>query len=277
MSKLTISPLQSKHKAESLSFLAARPQHTVFMTGLIRDNGFNSVLNRGTFYGCRNEANQLEGIALIGHLTIFETRLLRALKTFTSFAQQFPIGRVLFGERNKVEFISSQFKQAGVIPRKQLSTMLLWQQTPLEVFDPVPALHLATHDDLLPVMSAHAKMAEIESGVNPLEKDPDGFKSRTLRRIEQERVWVWSEQNRLIFKADIVSNTPDVIYIEGVYVAPERRGYGLGSRCMMHLSRELLKHTQTVSLLVDEKNMTAINTYRRAGFQLHSYYDSLFF
>ncbi|GAC1446747.1 MAG: hypothetical protein NVSMB56_08370 [Pyrinomonadaceae bacterium] len=81
----------------------------------------------------------------------------------------------------------------------------------------------------------------------------------------------------MIFKADIISNTPEVIYIEGVYVDPQRRGRGFGARCMMHLSRELLQHTQSVSLLVDEKNTPAIRAYRRAGFQLHSYYDSLFF
>ncbi|GAC1446748.1 MAG: hypothetical protein NVSMB56_08380 [Pyrinomonadaceae bacterium] len=190
MNKLTIGSLHSQHKAESLGFLAARPEHTIFLMGLIGDNGFDNILNRGIFYGCRNEENQLEGIALIGHVTIFETKTIRALKHLTAFAQQFPMGKVLFGEREKVEFVSSQFKQAGVVCRKRLSEMLFRQQIPPQLFDPAPPLRLATPDDLLPVMTIHAEMAEFQSGINPLKKDAEGFRARTLRRIEQERVWV---------------------------------------------------------------------------------------
>src|SRR5205823_10579130 len=44
-----------------------------------------------------------------------------------------------------------------------------------------------------------------EGGANPLQTDPTGFRTRTIQRIEKERVWVWVEDNRLIFKADVIS------------------------------------------------------------------------
>src|SRR5215212_6779348 len=87
---LTSQPLVAKDEAEALEFLAARPLHTVFLTGFIRDNGMVSPMNRGTFYGARNEQGQLEGVALIGNATLIESRTEAALAAFARLAQQFP-------------------------------------------------------------------------------------------------------------------------------------------------------------------------------------------
>src|ERR1051326_3152111 len=46
-----ISELNRRDEAEVIEFLSARPLHTVFMMGLIRDNGLLSPKNRGSFYG----------------------------------------------------------------------------------------------------------------------------------------------------------------------------------------------------------------------------------
>ena len=51
---LTICALKPENQAEVLEFLSQRPIHTVAMVGFINDNGIDSPLNRGTFYGCRN-------------------------------------------------------------------------------------------------------------------------------------------------------------------------------------------------------------------------------
>jgi predicted GNAT family acetyltransferase len=72
--------------------------------------------------------------------------------------------------------------------------------------------------DLEKVVAVNSAMALEEGGSNPLKRDPSGFRNRTARRIEQDRVWVLVEDNRLIFKADVVSKTPGVTYLEGIYV-----------------------------------------------------------
>lgn len=48
-------PLGEEHRAEALAFLAERPLHTAILAGFIRDNGVVNTLNRGTFYGCRDD------------------------------------------------------------------------------------------------------------------------------------------------------------------------------------------------------------------------------
>jgi len=74
--------LTTGEESEVLSFLSARPVHTVIMASFIRDNGLVSPLNRGTFYGCRDEEGRLVGVALIGHATLVETESDDALAAF---------------------------------------------------------------------------------------------------------------------------------------------------------------------------------------------------
>src|SRR2546423_1791940 len=66
--------LRNDDTAEVLAFLKVRPVHTVVMTSFIHDNGIESDLNRGKFYGYRSMTGELEGIALIGHTTLVEAR-----------------------------------------------------------------------------------------------------------------------------------------------------------------------------------------------------------
>jgi predicted GNAT family acetyltransferase len=125
-------------------------------------------------------------------------------------------------------------------------------------------------------MAVQARLAEAESGINPLEVDPEGFRLRTARRIEQGRVWVWIEDGRLIFKADVMSKTPDVFYLEGVHVHALERGKGYGLRCMSQLGRQLLKSAGSVCLLVNERNKDAQSFFFKAGYKLRDCYDTIF-
>jgi len=268
--------LTTGEESEVLSFLAARPVHTVIMASFIRDNGLVSLLNRGTFYGCRDEEGWLVGVALIGHATLVETESDEALAAFARIARQCPRTHVMMGEQEKIERFWSHYAEGGHSPRLICRELLMEQRWPVEVREAVQGLRLATPDDLQQVMVVQGQMAFDESGVNPMESDPEGFRRRCLRRIEQGRVWVWVEDGRLIFKADIISDTPDVIYVEGVWVAAEMRGQGYGLRCLSQLSRDLLARAGAVTLLVNEKAPEAIAFYRRAGYRMSSHYDTIF-
>src|SRR5258706_16013434 len=92
-----IQPLTNDEKAETVNFLSRRPQQTFLMSGWIHDNGLESSLNRGRFYGYRNLRGQLEGVALIGHVTLFETRDEASLAAFASLAQTSPTPPTLAG------------------------------------------------------------------------------------------------------------------------------------------------------------------------------------
>src|SRR5436305_1557995 len=90
------------------------------------------------------------------------------------------------------------------------------------------------------VMSGLVRDNGLESPVNPLEVDPHGFRLRCARRIEHGRVWVLAEAGRLIFKADVASQTPECTYVEGVYVERASRQQGYGLRCLSQLGQTLL-------------------------------------
>lgn len=275
-SEVTAQPLNNEHEQEALAFLAARPLHTVFLRGLIHDNGLVSALNRGDFYGCRDAEGRLEGVALIGHAMLIEAHTQAALQAFAAIAQNCQRAHVIMGEMEKIQTFWSYYAEGGQALRLACRELLFEQRWPVEVRKEVRGLRRATLRDLEMVMPVHAEMAHDESGVNPMEKDANGFRLRCARRIEQGRVWVLIENGRLIFKADIVSDTPDVVYLEGIYVAPEERGNGIGYRCLSQLTRNLLARTKSVSLLVNEQNETASAFYQKVGFKLRAHYDTIF-
>jgi hypothetical protein len=271
-----IRPLTGRHKTEVLAFLAARHIHTIIMASYIRNHGLVSPLNRGTFYTCRDAKGRLEGVALIGHLTLIEVRSRAALEAFARLTQGCHFARVVMTEREKVRQFWRYYAKAGFGPHLTCRELLYEQQWPIEVHEEVRDLRLAALEDLEQVVRVHARMTLEATGVDPMEIDPQGFRQRCARRIEQGRVWVWVVDGRLIFKTDIISETRDVIDLEGVYVDPAERGRGHGLRCFSQLSRILLKRTKSVCLLVNEQNREAQSFYRKAGYKLRGYYETIF-
>ena len=268
--------LANENASEVLAFLAARPLHTVIMASMIRDNGVVSPLNRGTFYAYRDWRGQLEGVALIGHATLIESRSVAALRAFAGVAKKSGRAHMIMAEKETVNLFWEFYAEGGQRPRLLCRESMLEQRWPVEVREAAAGLQQATLDELELVMRVQAEMALAESGVNPMEVDPLGFRQRCARRIEQGRVWVWVEGGRLIFKADILGDTPEVIYLEGVWVNPAERGKGYGLKCMSQLGRTLLARTGSVCVLVNELNPHAQAFYRKAGYKLRSHYDTIF-
>ena len=264
------------NEAEVLEFLSARPIHTVAMMGFIRDNGIVSPLNRGIFYAYRNQSGQLEGVALIGHATLLETRSERALEAFAEVAQKGTSAHMIMGEHERVDDFWAYYSAAGQEYRLACRELLLELRCPVEVRQPVSGLRLATPADLDLIMPVQAEMAFNESGIDPMERDPEGFRQRCVRRIELRRTWVLVQDGELIFKAEIMAGTPEATYLEGIWVSPNHRGTSQGQRCMSQLARNLLLHSNSLVLLVNENNTKAHNFYTKAGYKLRGVYDSIF-
>lgn len=271
-----VSVLRNDSQAEVLEFLSRRPIHNVGMIGLICDNGLVSKLNRGTFYACRNRAGQLEGVALIGHATLMETQTDRALEAFADLARKCGGKHLIMGEHQQIETFWTYYCEDGHDIRLACREHLFQLTWPVLVHEEVPQLRLATLGDIELLLPIHAEMAFEESGIDPLENDPAGFRERSARRIEQKRTWTWIEHDRVIFKADVVADTPDAVYIEGVWVAPEKRNSGYGLRCLSQLSRTLLQQTKSICLLVNDNNRAAQAFYEKAGFKRIGLYDTAF-
>lgn len=268
--------LAKTDEAEALSFLAARPLHTVYMSGLIRDNGLVSPLNRGTFHGYRNGTGQLEGVALIGHVTQVEVRTSRALQAFAQAAQDCHAVHVVMGERTVVHDFWRHYSCGGQELRVACRELLLELRGPVATNNTDHELRLAVAADLPLIMRVQAAMAAAECGVNPLAVDPEGFRARCEKRIERGRVWVLVEGGKLVFKADIMAHTPESTYLEGIYVNRRYQRHQYGRRCLMALGKILLSHSDSVSLLVNERNVAAQSFYYGVGYKLRSLYDTIY-
>jgi GNAT superfamily N-acetyltransferase len=268
--------LTEDDRNEVFAFLSERPVQTVTIAGFIRDNGFVSPHNRGTFYGCRNSEGRLEGVALIGHATLIEARTARAMKEFGFIAQGYHHTHMILGEKDKVEQFWNYYADEGQDIRLACREMLFELRQAMELREEVEGLRRATLDDLDQIVPAQAGMAECESGINPLEVDPEGFRARCARRIEMGRVWVLEDGGKLVFKADIQADTPDVIYLEGVWVNPTERSKGIGRKCLRQLCRDLLSRTKSVCVLVNEEHERAHTFYRMCNFKVRGIYDSIF-
>ena len=273
---VAVEELKEEDRNEVLAFLAERPVHTVCMAGLIRDNGLTGEHNRGTFYGCRNSEGRLEGLALIGHATVIEARTSRAVREFALAAQAHSSKHMILGEHERVEEFWNHYADEGQEMRLACRELLFVLRRAVEVRGEVKGLRPATGEDLELIAPLQAAMAEEESGVNPLAADREGFLQRCARRIEKGRVWVIVEDGRLLFKADVQADTPEVIYLEGVWVAPSARGTGLGRKCLAQLCRDLLTRSKSVCVLANEENTPAHSFYRMCNFKLRSVYDTIF-
>src|SRR4030095_5220585 len=139
-----------------------------------------------------------------------------------------------------------------------------------------PGWRRAPLEDLKLIIPVQAQMAKEESGIDPLQNDPKGFTRRCERRIEQGRTWVLVKEGQLIFKAEVVSDTPDLAYLEGVWVNPAERGKNYGVRCLSDVCYRLLRDKTSVCLLVNVDNEAGQAMYKRAGFRLQSTYDTIF-
>jgi hypothetical protein len=272
-----VSELKPEDTRAVLDFLSFRPVHTVVMTSFIRDNGIESDLNRGRFYGYRNISGVLEGVALIGHTTLVEARSEKALKALAITARraETPIHLIMSSGDSATDFWH-HFRRDDSVPRLTCVEARFEVSFPFAVSPCEWELQPAKMRHLLPVAEAQAEVAFIESGVDPLVKDREGFLKRVARRIRQERVFVALDGDELVFKADIIAETDEVIYLEGVYVAPQYRDRNIGSSCLSSLSLQLLARVENICLLSNVDLVAAHKSFVKAGYKNTDVCVSLF-
>ncbi len=260
--------LTKNETAEVLAFLSVRPVHTVVMTSFINDNGMESDLNRGKFYGYRGRGGTLEGVALIGHSTLVEARTTDALKALAFCARraETPIHLIMSGG-NDAERFHLQMTGGMAEPRLKCTEALFEVSFPFAVQKCEWNIENADMSQLEQVAAAQAEIAFIECGVDPMLKDREGFLKRVARRIEQGRVFTVYSDGKLIFKADIIAETAETIYLEGIYVHPDHRGAGLGSRCLAALTQHLLGRVENICLLSNVDFTGAHTSFEKAGYR----------
>jgi GNAT superfamily N-acetyltransferase len=260
--------LSEENSNEVMEFLKVRPVHTVVMSSFIKDNGIESENNRGKFYSYRNSEGKLEGVALIGHTTLVEAHTEEALVAFalTARTSETPI-KVMMSDGKSIERFWKYFALEGQQPTHNFTELLFELNFPFLVQKCEWNVRPAKAEELLQVAQAQAEVAFIESGIDPMEKDREGFLARCLRRIEQGRTFVVFEDGKLVFKVDVVAETDNVAYLEGYYVAKEMRGNSIGSKCLAKVGLDLLDRVENVCGLSNIKFEGVHRSLAKAGFK----------
>jgi len=135
----------------------------------------------------------------------------------------------------------------------------------VETHNKIRGLRLAIINDLYRIVPIEAAMAEAESGINPLAVDSEEFINRCARRIIKNQIWILVENDKLIFKADLQIETPELIYFEGLYVSPEESETGLARRCYTQLCKSIMTRTSSTSMLVNDENENSNVFHRMHG------------
>jgi predicted GNAT family acetyltransferase len=273
---ISVESLRESDVEEVLRFLNIRPVHTVVMASFIHDNGIVSDLNRGSFYGYRNREGKLEGVALLGHSTLIEARSEDAMFAFARKAK---------AERTEINLIMSEHDDAlkfwryyagAAEPRLSFTELLLETGFPMLVRECAWDLRTARPEEIEQIAEAHAEVAFMETGSDPLVNDREEFLKRVARRIEMGRTFVVFGAGKLVFKADIIAEADGIIYLEGIYVAPEYRDKGVGSNCLSKLTLMLLERAERVCMLSNIRFENAHRSYQKAGYRVTGRCTTLF-
>jgi uncharacterized protein len=184
--------------------------------------------------------------------------------------------RMIIGDERAVDELWSGMERLMPRPRDDRPGQPVYA-----ISEPPPpgdtALRAATERDFELLLPACAAAHEEEIGVDPLARDPDGFRWRTRSQIGEGRSWLWVEDGAIRFKAEASAWTPSAVQVQQVWVDPSERNKGFAKRGMRDLCRLLLKSVPTVCLFVRPENAPAIKVYEGIGMQRHGSYRSLIF
>jgi uncharacterized protein len=199
----------------------------------------------------------------------FAERLLRRGRTVST----------IVGPEAAVRSLWSHLKPAWGPPREER-----WRQPHLvasrpPLVEPDVLVRPSRPEDFGALYPACVAMYTEELGVSPeLSGGTDGYRARVRQLIQFGWSFARYERGRVVFKAEVAFATPSDAQVQGVWVAPERRGEGLSVGGMA----AVVAHVQAriapvVSLYVNDWNEPARRAYDRVGFEQTGTFSTIMF
>ncbi len=249
---------------EILAFCAADPVERVFLEDIARRGlgRFSALVRDG----------RLEGLCHVGANVVPSGSGCAAFADATARGQ----ARMIIGEQGAVDELWEAVEPRMPRPRDDRPGQ------PVYVLREAPepgetGLRAARLDDLELLVPACAAAHREEIGIDPLRRDPEGFRWRTRSQVEERRSWIWVEGDVILFKAEASAWTPSAVQLQQVWVDPEARSRGHAQRGMRDLCRLLLERVPTVCLFVRPENAPALRVYEAIGMTRELLYRSLVF
>jgi RimJ/RimL family protein N-acetyltransferase len=249
---------------EILSFCAKDPIERVFLEDIAR---------RGL--GRFSALGSAEGLTALCHVG---ANIVPSGEGCAAFAEETVRGsaRMVIGEERAVDELWAAASRRMPPPRDDRPGQ------PVYVLDEPPeagetGLRPARPDDFALLLPACAAAHQEEIGIDPLDRDPEGFRWRTRVQIEEGRSWLWEENGTIRFKAEASAWTPSAVQLQQVWVDPAARNRGYAKRGLRDLCRLLLARVPAVTLFVRPENAPAIRVYDGIGMRRTISYRSLVF
>ena len=248
-----------------LAYCATSPIERVFLEDVARRG-------QGRFVGVEDEAGDLAALCHLG-TNVVPSGL--GCESFVDDARRVAPG-VLIGEQKAVTALwDAGRRKLGRAREDRLGQPVYVIRDP-----PAPGqsgLRAARRSDLDVLVPACARAHFEELSVDPLQRDPNGFRWRTRAQIEEGRSWVWIEDGVILFKAEASALTPAAVQLQQVWVDPPARRQGNAARGLRDLIRLLLEQVPAVCLFVRAENTAAIRLYETVGMEHVLDYRSVLF
>jgi ribosomal protein S18 acetylase RimI-like enzyme len=248
-----------------LAYCAEDPVERVFLEDVARRG-------HGRFAALERDDASLQALCHLG------TNVVPSGHGSSSFAELAArVGpRMLIGEEGAVTELWEAGRRRFRRPREDRPAQPVYVSTT----PPAPGgtgLRAATHDDLDTLVPACARAHQEEVGVDPMRRDPNGFRWRTRTQIDEGRSWVWLENGVVLFKAEASAWTPAAVQLQQVWVDPPARRQGYATRALRDLIGLLLERAPAVCLFVRAENAAAIRLYETVGMRYALAYRSVLF
>lgn len=144
--------------------------------------------------------------------------------------------------------------------------------------EPAGYARLATSADLGELLPAAAAMFTEEVGFDPVARYGEGYAARLRTLIAGQRSAIVTDVNgRVIFKADAGIVNLDAAQVQGVWLHPDYRGYGLAKPFFAAAAQVLQRRYPHLSLYVNDYNARALAMYRGTGWEQIGQFSTIIF
>lgn len=271
-SKWIIRSLSTGEDDDALAFLREDPLANVYFISRIRDEGIGS---RGQTVEILRDgepvvlASLTSNLILAGNGTLGPADRNRAMDALAEriLTRMVPV-RAIISDARLVD------------PLWQRLQGHLSHPTVVRLNQPVYAIHpgpttlpdlrrmrFATEADLAGLVPACAAMHMEEVGIDPLSRDPSGYRQRVRELVQRERALVMTQGRQIVFKCELSAVTEDAVQIMGVWTRPGFRRRGLARTGMAEVCGHILRQRKAVTLFVNDFNRPAIDLYEVLGFR----------
>jgi predicted GNAT family acetyltransferase len=264
--------LTERDTRAALEFLSRQPLLNVYLISRILDDGLNPSVQAvevslGGSIVCI--ASLTSNLVLAASETIDPVTRSTAMSLIAEriLSRNIPV-RAMISDSLLVEELWTHLE-----PRLEPPTVVRLRQpvyamsTALVPLEDLRHMRFATLRDLEALVPACAAMHAEEVGIDPLTRDPVGYRQRVRELIARGRALLWKEHGRVIFKCEFSAVTPQAVQLMGVWTHPSHRGRGYARRGLREICGHILRQRKQATLFVNDFNDAAIRLYEELGFR----------